>query len=85
MARGVYFDSAVAELVTRFGKRLRSQRAALGLSQPMLYERTGVSTPYIAQIEQGKVNPSFGVMVRLAGAVGLQIHDMLHPDHLEGE
>ena len=85
VARGVYFDSAVAELVARFGKRLRSQRVALGLSQPMLYEKTGVSPPYIAQIELGKVNPSFGVMVRLAGAVGLELHDMLRPDHSEGE
>ena len=68
-----------------FGVRLRRQRLKLGLSQGDLFEATRVTASYISYVERGKGNPSLDVMIQLADAVGLQIHEMLAPPTEEDE
>lgn len=50
-------------------------RLALGLSQSELARRAETSQPYIARLEQGKVDPQFSTMQKIAAALGVSIAD----------
>ena len=58
---------------------MRAKRKLLGLTQPQLFERTGIAVSYISHIENAQQNPSLDVMVQLAEAVGETLSDMLKP------
>lgn len=64
----------VAEL---FGIALRRVRHANGLSQESLAEATGLSTNYIGEMERGLKAPGLAVIVRLARALDVSVHDLL--------
>ncbi len=55
-----------------FGDRLRRAREALGMSRRDLAEATGLSYPYVSQIETGYRMPSAPAMRSLADALGLR-------------
>ncbi len=59
-------------------EKLKALRLAKGLSVVQLAERSGVSKPYIAQIERGvRRNPSGAVLQRLARELGTTVADLL--------
>jgi len=59
-------------------KKLKGLRKAKGLSVAELAEQSGVSPPYIWQIEGGKrKNPSGEVLNKLASALGTTVGDLL--------
>ena len=58
---------------------MRSLRRKLGWSQELLAERTGVSAPYITQIEAGKRTPSLDIVERLAAAFGVAYKSLFEP------
>lgn len=60
-----------------FGLRLRAIRTAKGLSQERLGEATGLSTNYIGEMERGLKAPGLGVLVRLARALDVSLHELL--------
>lgn len=60
-----------------FGARLRSIRTSTGMSQERLAEATGLSTNYVGEMERGLKAPGLGVIVRLARALGVSVHDLL--------
>lgn len=60
-----------------FGKNLKKKRLMLGLTQPNLFERTGIAISHISLIENADTNPSLDVMVALATSVGEELIDML--------
>jgi len=64
----------VAEL---FGVALRRVRHERSLSQEALAELTGLSTNFIGEMERGLKAPGLGVIVRLARALEVSIHDLL--------
>jgi transcriptional regulator with XRE-family HTH domain len=64
----------VAEL---FGVGLRRVRHERGLSQETLAEATGLSTNFIGEMERGLKAPGLGVVVRLARALEVSVHDLL--------
>jgi transcriptional regulator with XRE-family HTH domain len=66
-----------ADEMTRLGRVLRSARGD-SLSLEMLAERSGVSAGLLSQIERGIGNPSFQTLLRVAGALGLSLAEMLH-------
>jgi transcriptional regulator with XRE-family HTH domain len=51
---------------------IKSLRKQLGWSQEFLAEKTGVSAPYITQIEVGKRTPSLDIVEKLASALGVE-------------
>ncbi|MBQ9538490.1 MAG: helix-turn-helix transcriptional regulator [Treponema sp.] len=51
---------------------IKALRKQLGWSQELLAEKTGVSAPYITQIEVGKRTPSLDIVERLALALGVE-------------
>jgi len=64
----------VAEL---FGIALRRIRHESGLSQEALAEATGLSTNFIGEMERGLKAPGLAVIVRLARALDVSVHDLL--------
>lgn len=53
-------------------ENIKSLRKQLGWSQELLAEKTGVSAPYITQIEVGKRTPSLEIVARIASALGVE-------------
>ncbi len=63
----------------------RDGRLALGLTQLALATQTGVARSYVAAIERGRANPSLDVIVRLAGALGLELDLALRAPIIVGD
>ena len=57
---------------TIVSNNIKTLRKKLGWSQELLAERTGVSAPYITQIEVGKRTPSLDIVEKLASALGVE-------------
>ena len=55
------------------GPRIRELRSRRGLVLEDLARKTGLSKPYISQIETGKASPSLGAMERIAHALGVPL------------
>jgi transcriptional regulator with XRE-family HTH domain len=56
-----------------FAERLRGLRQEAGLSQPGLYEATGVPVPTIRELEQGRREPKLSTLLKLAAGLGLSL------------
>ena len=61
--------SKVGKTVGNLGDYLREQRVSAQLSLRQLAEQTGVSNPYLSQIERGLRRPSAEVLQQLAKAL----------------
>jgi transcriptional regulator with XRE-family HTH domain len=59
----------VGKTVENLGEYLREQRMSAQLSLRQLAEQTGVSNPYLSQIERGLRRPSAEVLQQLAKAL----------------
>lgn len=57
------------------GERLRAVRLSFGYSQRALAKKAGVTNATISMIESGKLNPSFGVLKRIADGIPLELSD----------
>lgn len=80
MSKFLRLDDVVQPTAVLFGARLKKRRQELNLTQPQLFEQTGITAAYISQIERAQANPTLDMMIKLAEAVGLQAWDMLRPD-----
>lgn len=63
------------------GQRLREIRDAKNLSQHDIEKATGLVRPYISRVENGHTVPSVGTLQKWAGALGMQLYQVLY----EGE
>src|SRR6476660_9838772 len=59
-----------------FGELLRRSRERLGMSRRDLVEATGLSYPYISQLETGYRQPSPTAIQKLADALQLSLDDL---------
>jgi transcriptional regulator with XRE-family HTH domain len=69
------------------GRELRARRTAAGRTVASVAADAGLSVPYIANLENGRGNPTTAVLTRLAGALGMRLEISLVPDqdgHLTG-
>ena len=79
----------VGKTVESLGEYLREQRDSAGLSLRQLAEQTGVSNPYLSQIERGLRRPSAEVLQQLAKALRISAEQLyvqagiLSPDNGE--
>lgn len=66
-------------------EKLRKLRIKCNLTQTELSKRSGVSQPYINELENGKkVNPSIIILAKLANALGTRVSELLDDDVNEG-
>ena len=59
----------LAKLDGAFGKTLKSRRCSSNLSQEQLGLKSGLSRPYISELEMGKKDPSLLTIFKLADAL----------------
>lgn len=59
------------------GGRIRALRTARGLTLAQLSQASGVSKPYLSQLENGRAsNPSVGMLVGLADALSVSLDEL---------
>jgi XRE family transcriptional regulator, regulator of sulfur utilization len=58
------------------GKRIRTLRNLKGWTQEQLGEQADMNYKYVGEVERGQQNPSFGVLVRIAGALKVEISEL---------
>ena len=58
-------------------KRIRALRDARQITLDALAQQAGLSKGTVVALEQGKANPSIGVLCRLAAALSLSVTDLL--------
>jgi transcriptional regulator with XRE-family HTH domain len=62
----------LTKLDSAFGKTLRLRRFNINLSQEQLGLKSGLSRPYISELELGKKDPSLFTIFKLANALELK-------------
>lgn len=71
------------ESLKYLGSRIRKARTDLGLTQEKLSEQSGVSLRHIANIEKGRMNPSYEILRLLIGRLGISADLLFYPDNTE--
>jgi transcriptional regulator with XRE-family HTH domain len=66
--------------VSALGDRLRSAREGRGLTLDQLSASTGISKAHLSRLESGARQPSLGILVELAGALGKRVGTLLGED-----
>ena len=66
-------------LRVEFGKKVRTRRGELGLTQEELAERAGLHHTYVGSVERGERNIALENIVALAKALGCSSKDLM-PD-----
>jgi transcriptional regulator with XRE-family HTH domain len=66
------------------GRQLRARRTAAGRTVASVAADAGLSVPYIANLENGRGNPTIAALGRLAGALGLRLEITLGPGEEAG-
>lgn len=59
------------------GERVRAYRARRGITRKHLSDQSDISERYLAKIETGKANISLDLLMRLAQAMVIPVHDLL--------
>ena len=62
------------------GRQLRALRTASGRTVASVAADAGLSVPYIANLENGRGNPTTAALTRLASALGMRLVVALVPD-----
>jgi transcriptional regulator with XRE-family HTH domain len=62
------------------GRQLRARRTAAGRTVASVAADAGLSVPYVANLENGRGNPTATALTRLAAALGTRLVITLAPD-----
>ena len=62
--------------LTDLGKRIRDLRKSRGISQEDLALQAKMTRTYLAQIENGKVNPSIGKIKKIAESLNISLYEI---------
>ena len=65
------------EFLAHLGRRVRTAREQRGLARKALSRAAGVSERYLAALEMGEGNATVILLRRVAGALGVQLSDLL--------
>lgn len=63
-------------ILTQVGKRIRSLREEMGISQEVLAEKSSLHRTYIGGVERGLRNPSLKSLQRIAKGLGVGVVDL---------
>jgi transcriptional regulator with XRE-family HTH domain len=77
VAQALHEDDSIGALIAR---RINQLRKELQLSCDELSARSGVSKGMVVQIEQGRANPSIGILTKLAASLRISVADLLRED-----
>lgn len=68
------------DVVQLFGANVRRHRKLKGMTQEQLAHEVGMERGYISDLERGQRNPTVRALGRLARALGVDPHALLHED-----
>ncbi len=68
------------DMLKHLGRCIREARNAYGLTQEELSEQSGVSVRHIANIEKGRLNPSYEIIKLLIKRLGISAETLFYPD-----
>lgn len=60
----------------RFGKRVRTLRERIGLSQEQLADKAGIHRTYVGGVERGERNLGLKNVFRIAKALGVTVAEL---------
>lgn len=80
LRRCARMTGAARRLISR---NLRALRAARSMTQEDVAAAAGMDRSYVSEIETEKYAASADMVEKLAGAFGLEIFEMFHPDTAE--
>ena len=66
--------------IAAIGRQLRARRTAAGRTVASVATDAGLSVPYVANLENGRGNPTTTALTRLASALGMHLVISLVPD-----
>ncbi len=61
----------------KIGMRLQRLRKAKKLTRYALAKRAGISQTYVPKLEEGRSDPTIGMLQRLAKALGVPVTELL--------
>lgn len=64
-----------------FGSRIRHLRQNKGWTQEFLSEKMEISPTYLSSIERGRENPTFDMLVKLSGALQVEMWELFDFGH----
>jgi transcriptional regulator with XRE-family HTH domain len=59
-----------------YGQAIRTLRTAKGISQERLAQLSGLDRTYVSGIERGERNPSLTNILKISGALGIDVSDL---------
>ena len=65
------------ELRAELGRRLHAGRVSQGRTLATVAMQAGLSVPYVANLENGRGNPTLSSLHRLADALGIRLSELL--------
>jgi transcriptional regulator with XRE-family HTH domain len=68
------------ELRVELGRRLRARRTAQDRTLASVAVDAGLSVPYVANLENGRGNPTLGALLALARALDVPLAELLRED-----
>lgn len=72
-------DERTAALASTIGARIRHERRARRWTLDQLAKAAGVSRRMVINVEQGAVNPSVGILLRISDALGVGLPALVEP------
>lgn len=70
-------DRELATLKRCIGSRIRKRRSELRISQEDLAFKAELTPTYLSQLENGKRNPSLGMLYRLCTVLQIELVDLV--------
>jgi transcriptional regulator with XRE-family HTH domain len=67
--------------VVLLGRRIRSLRTQKGWTQQELGDNADINYKFLGEIERGQQNPSFGILTKIALALGVDLPELFRFDH----
>lgn len=68
------------DIFLHMGQRIKEAREKCGLTQQELAEQTGRGLRHLQDIEKGRKNPSFDVLVSYISRLGVAPNELFYPD-----
>lgn len=70
---------------TDFGRNLKRERIAAGMSQKELATRIGTTQQLLSRWELGEVDPTLGNIIALLKVLNVRFEDLVDPDLITDE
>ena len=62
------------------GQRIRARRTALGMTLAQVADKSGLSLPYVSNLERGRGNPTLDALRAVSSALDQSVTDLLGED-----